>query len=67
MDSSVSLAEVNAAISKILASGQTVRLGSREVTRADLKTLYTMKKELESSRHSDSFLGNVGTAYFDRR
>ncbi len=69
MDVNVSLVEVNAAISKILVSGQSVKIGGQEVTRADLKTLYTMKKELESAAASSSggMLGRVGTAVFDRR
>ena len=41
------LAEVNAAISKVL-TGQSYSLGSRSVTRANLAELRSFRKELES-------------------
>lgn len=66
----ISLAEINAAIRKILVSGQSVTIGGRygcEVTRADLNTLYAMKKEMESASVGGGMFGRVGTAVFDRR
>ncbi|MCH5185888.1 MAG: peptidylprolyl isomerase [Oscillospiraceae bacterium] len=63
----VSLSEVNEAIRKILVSGQSVKIGSSEVTRADLNKLYAMKKELESASAGSGILGRVGAAVFNGR
>lgn len=41
------LAEVNAAISAVLAGGQSYTIGSRSLTRADLSNLRAMRDELE--------------------
>lgn len=64
------LAEVNAAISTILSGGQSYKIGSRSLTRADLAKLYDMKKELESeiAEETNNGLGRRAAAvYFDRR
>lgn len=42
------LAEVQAAISAILAGGQSVRVGDRSVTMADLGELRAMQNELQA-------------------
>lgn len=64
------LDEVKAAISKVLSTGQSYRIGSRSLTRADLSELYVMKKELESeiSDGRNNILGrHTAAAVFDRR
>lgn len=54
------LREVNTAINKILYGGQSYKIGTRSMTRADLSTLYTMKKELESEMTAESDSGGLG-------
>lgn len=54
------LTEVNTAINKILYGGQSYKIGSRSMTRADLSTLYAMKKELESAVNSETDGGGLG-------
>ncbi len=64
------LEEVQAAISVILAGGQSYKVGSRALTRADLSKLYDMKKELEAAaaEETSSALGRrSAAAYFDHR
>lgn len=64
------LTEVNAAISKILSGGQSYKIGSRSLTRADLSELYKMKKELEAQAKEESGaqLGRAAAlVYFDGR
>lgn len=55
------LAEVNAAISAVLAGGQSYTIGSRSLTRADLANLRTMRDELEAV-----ISGSKGNKLFDR-
>lgn len=64
------LAEVETAITKVLAGGQSYRIGSRQMTRADLSLLRQMKYELEqqiASAEDDGVLSNFSVAQFDRR
>jgi len=62
------LKEIDEAISIILKGGQSYRIGSRSLTRADLNTLRNLRKELlaESDTVSDLF-DNAFVAFFDRR
>lgn len=69
-DTKTQLEEVNSAISKILAGGQSYKIGSRSLTRADLSELYAMKKELEqqaADENGSMFGRSAALAYFDRR
>ncbi len=65
----VLLAEVEKAILKILNGGQSYRIGTRSVTRADLSTLLSMRDTLrtETAEVEDGFLGRTSVAYFDGR
>lgn len=60
MTTSEQLTEVNTAINKILNGGQSYKIGSRSMTRADLSTLFAMKKELESAINAESDGGGLG-------
>lgn len=42
------LLNVNAAITNILAGGQSYKIGSRQLNRADLAQLYEMQKDLQA-------------------
>lgn len=64
------LEQVNMAITNILIGGQSYKIGSRQLTRADLYQLRAMKKELaaEVAAEGDSaLLDNTFVAYFDGR
>lgn len=64
------LKEVDNAILKVLVGGQSYRIGSRQLTRADAKFLYDMKNDLTtqiSSGGGDSLLDNTYVAVFDGR
>lgn len=64
------LAEVTTAITSILTGGQSYKIGSRSLTRADLAELRAMKKELEQEVAAEGtpVLGRKAAAvYFDRR
>lgn len=64
------LAEVNKAIYSVLAGGQSYSIGSRSLTRADLKLLKQMREELEAevtSENSSHLLDNTFVAVFDGR
>lgn len=62
------LNEVNAAITTILSGGQSYKIGTRSLTRADLSTLYARQKELqESISNGNGMLGRTAAAVFDRR
>lgn len=61
--------EVNKAILTILNGGQSYKIGSRQLTRADLATLQKMKQSLESQEkvsHGDLFEDTV-VAVFEGR
>ena len=64
------LEKVNAAIMKILAGGQSYKIGSRSMTRADLAVLQGMKKDLEaqvSRGNGTNLLDDTVVAIFDGR
>lgn len=50
------LAEVNDAIRAICAGGQSYQIGSRQLNRADLKTLYSIRNDLSAGIQE----GNAG-------
>jgi len=64
------LVQVEAAISSILAGGQSYKIGSRELTRADLKLLYSMQVDLKAriaAQNGSSLLDNTYVAVFGGR
>jgi hypothetical protein len=64
------LNQVNTAISTILAGGQSYKIGSRSLTRADLNTLRAMQKELEAelaAENNSNLLDDTYVAFFDTR
>ena len=63
------LAEVDHAIYTICVGGQSYRIGSRQLTRADLKTLYSIKNSLSEqiTAGNQGLLDNCSVAVFDRR
>ena len=61
---------VNKAIYTILVGGQSYKIGSRSLTRADLSELYAMQKALRSEIENDGdtgLLGDPSVAVFDGR
>lgn len=64
------LAQVNSAIVAIMAGGQSYKIGSRSLTRADLATLRAMRDDLEAQlaqEASGPLLGRTCVAVFDGR
>lgn len=63
------LAEVNRAIYTICVGGQSYRIGSRQLNRADLKTLYDMRSGLleQAVVGEQGLLDNCYVAVFDQR
>ena len=64
------LKEINNAITAVLVGGQSYKLGSRQLTRADLSMLRTMKRELESELNAQgesALIDNTFVAVFDGR
>lgn len=63
------LDQVTAAIYAILVGGQSYKIGSRQLTRADLGTLKELWEELSSLENEDdsSLIDNTYAAYFDGR
>lgn len=64
------LEQVNTAISAVLAGGQSYKIGSRSLTRADLSMLKAMREELEaqiSDGESTGLLDRTFVAFFDGR
>ena len=64
------LAQVNNAIAAVMAGGQSYKIGSRSLTRADLATLRAMRDDLEaqlSQENSGPLLGRTCVAFFDGR
>lgn len=61
--------EVDKAISTVLAGGQSYKIGSRELTRADLGALRELRKELQAEATEDpnGLFGNTVVAVFDGR
>lgn len=64
------LEEVNNAISAVLVGGQSYKIGSRNLTRADLKELYKMKNDLQAQLSQGASTGLFDDCYvgvFDSR
>ena len=61
--------EIDRAISSILRTGQSYKIGSRTLTRADLGTLRSMRKDLlaASEDNGTDLFSNTFVAVFDRR
>lgn len=61
---------VNNAILAIAVGGQSYKIGSRSLTRGDLKQLYSIKNDLTAqlaAENSGDFLDDCYVAYFDGR
>lgn len=71
MSPAAQLLEVDQAIKTILTGGQSYKIGSRSLTRADLNALRSLRKELqaeaEASCGNPNLVANGSVAYFDRR
>lgn len=70
MSTETLLTEVNRAIRTVLFGGQSYKIGSRELTRADLGQLRSLKADLEAelnSGDSGDLLSNTYVAFFDGR
>ena len=64
------LLELDKAINAILKGGQSYKIGTRTLTRADLSILRNWKKELIQAKNSESendFFNNTYVAVFDGR
>lgn len=64
------LTEVNKAIYAVLVGGQSYKIGSRQLSRADLNLLYNMKNDLTAqiaAQGSTSLLDDTFVAVFDGR
>ena len=64
------LAQVNTAIATVLCGGQSYKIGSRSLTRADLALLRSMKSDLEAqvaAEGDDGLLGRTFVAFFEGR
>lgn len=68
------LTEVNKAIYTVLVGGQSYKIGSRQLTRADLNLLYNMKNDLtaqvasqEASQEGSRLLDDTYVAVFEGR
>ena len=61
------LDQVNSAIIAIAVGGQAYKIGSRSLTRADLKQLYAMKNDLTAQLASEKSGGLLDVAVFDGR
>ena len=63
------LAQVDVAITKILAGGQSYKIGSRQLTRADLKELYAIRRDLQAQAAAGTpgLLDDTYVAVFDGR
>lgn len=64
------LTEVNNAIHTVLAGGQSYKIGTRQLTRADLNLLYNMKNDLTAqivAEGSTSLIDDTFVAVFEGR
>lgn len=63
------LAQVNAAINTILVGGQSYKIGSRQLNRADLKELYAIRNDLQAqvAAGTPGLLDDCYVAVFDGR
>ena len=64
------LEQVNQAIATVLVGGQSYKIGSRSLTRADLALLRSMKSDLEAqvaAEGENGLLGRTFVVYFEGR
>ena len=64
------LVEVNTAIQAVLLGGQSYKIGSRSLTRADLALLRQMRDDLEAqiaAEDTSPLLSNTYVAFFEGR
>lgn len=64
------LDSINSAIVAVTVGGQSYKIGSRSLTRADLKQLYTMRNELSAqiaAEQTSGLLDDCYVAVFDGR
>lgn len=64
------LNDINAAITAIAVGGQSYKIGSRSLTRADLKQLYAIRNDLTAqlaAENSGGLLDDCYVAIFDGR
>lgn len=64
------LEQVDRAITTVLAGGQSYKIGSRSLTRADLAMLKSMRDDLQAqvaAEESDGLLGRTFIAFFEGR
>ena len=64
------LVQVNTAITAVLAGGQSYKIGSRSLTRADLAMLKALRDDLQAqigNDNSGTLLNRTFVAYFDGR
>ena len=64
------LDQVNKAITTVLVGGQSYKIGSRSLTRADLSMLKTLRDDLEAQLAADDrgpLLGRTYMAFFEGR
>lgn len=63
------LSEINNAIYTICVGGQSYKIGSRQLNRADLKTLYDIRNDLtaQTAEGTPGLLDNCFVAVFDQR
>ena len=65
------LASVEEAIKTVAQGGQSYKIGSRSLTRANITELRKLRKELQQEIASEesgaSFIGNTYAAFFDGR
>jgi hypothetical protein len=64
------LDQVNKAITTVLVGGQSYKIGSRSLTRADLALLRSMKSDLEAqvaAEGENGLLGRTFVVYFEGR
>lgn len=63
------LSEINNAIYTICVGGQSYKIGSRQLNRADLKTLYDIRNDLtaQTAEGNQGLLDNCFVAVFDQR
>ncbi len=69
MSAEEKLIEVNTAISNILVGGQSYKIGSRSLTRADLNTLLGMQRDLQEqiANQDSGLMDNTYLAIFEGR
>ena len=64
------LENINNAIVAVMTTGQSYKIGSRSLTRADLKQLYTMRNDLMAQKAAENDTGLLDDCYvgvFDGR